>query len=84
MQEVDKILYQLGYYDSDDNKKAEVQGYIDEAVEYMKSCGVSDEKIKTQRAFAVKSIWADYRDKGENESIIRKEGMIVQLICNLR
>ena len=35
MNEVDKILYKLGYYDSDPHKKAEVQGYIDEAVEFM-------------------------------------------------
>ena len=83
MEEVDKILYKLGYYDSDPNKKAEIQGYIDEAVEFMKDCGVPDDKIKTQRGYAIKSIWADCRDKGDDNNIVRKEGMIVALISQL-
>ena len=45
MSEVDKILYKLGYYDSDPHKKAEVQGYIDEAVEFMLESGVKPEKL---------------------------------------
>ena len=49
MNEVDKILYKLGYYDSDPHKKAEVQGYIDEAVEFMLDCGVKREKLTSQR-----------------------------------
>lgn len=84
MEEVDKILYKLGYYDSDPNKKAEIQGYIDEAVEFMKDCGVPDDKIKTQRGYTIKSIWADCRDKGDDNNIVRKEGMIVALISQLK
>ncbi|MBQ7978116.1 MAG: hypothetical protein IJ301_05995 [Clostridia bacterium] len=84
MQEVDKILYKLGYYDSDDNKKAEIQGYIDEATEFMQECGVPQDKLKSQRAYAIKSIWADCRDRGDDDKIVRKEGMIVALISQLK
>ncbi len=82
--EIDKILYRLGYYDGDPEKKADVQGYVDEAVEYMQSVGVPEDKLTTQRAFAVKSIWADYRDSGKNDEIIKKDGMVVALIANLK
>lgn len=84
MQEVDKILFKLGYLDSDPHKKQEVQGYIDEAAEFMLESGVSNERLTTQRAYAVKSIWADYRDKGDDEKLIKKDGMIVALISQLR
>ena len=84
MNEVDKILYKLGYYDSDPHKKAEVQGYIDEAVEFMLDCGVQREKLTSQRAYAIKSIWADARDKGEVDDVIKKDGMVVALISQLR
>lgn len=84
MSEVDKILYKLGYYDSDPHKKAEVQGYIDEAVEFMLESGVKLEKLTTQRAYAIKSIWADARDKGEINDIVKCDGMVVALISQLR
>lgn len=84
MQEVDKILFKLGYLDSDPHKKQEVQGYIDEAAEFMLESGVQNERLTTQRAYAVKSIWADYRDKGDDEKLIKKDGMIVALISQLR
>lgn len=84
MQEVDKILFKLGYLDSDPHKKQEVQGYIDEAEEFMLESGVPNERLTTQRAYAVKSIWADYRDKGDDEKLIKKDGMIVALISQLR
>lgn len=84
MQEVDKILFKLGYLDSDPHKKQEVQGYIDEAAEFMLESGVPPEKLTTQRAYAVKSIWADYRDKGDDEKLIKKDGMLVALISQLR
>lgn len=84
MQEVDKILYKLGYYDSDELKKQEVQGYIDEAIEFMRESGVPDAKLTTQRAYAIKSIWADCRDRGDDNNIVRKEGMIVALISQLK
>ena len=84
MQEVDKILFKLGYLDSDPHKKQEVQGYIDEAAEFMLESGVPNERLTTQRAYAVKSMWADYRDKGDDEKLIKKDGMIVALISQLR
>lgn len=84
MQEVDKILFKLGYLDSDPHKKQEVKGYIDEAAEFMLESGVPNERLTTQRAYAVKSIWADYRDKGDDEKLIKKDGMIVALISQLR
>ena len=84
MSEVDKILYKLGYYDSDPHKKAEVQGYIDEAVEFMLESGVKPEKLTTQRAYAIKSIRADARDKGEINDIVKCDGMVVALISQLR
>ena len=84
MQEIDKILFKLGYLDSDPHKKQEVQGYIDEAAEFMLESGVPNERLTTQRAYAVKSIWADYRDKGDDEKLIKKDGMIVALISQLR
>lgn len=84
MQEVDKILYKLGYYDSDEHKRAEVQGYIDEAVEFMRDSGVPKDKLNTQRAYAIKSIWADARDKGNDDHLVKKDGMIVALLSQLK
>lgn len=50
----------------------------------MLESGVPNERLTTQRAYAVKSIWADYRDKGDDEKLIKKDGMIVALISQLR
>lgn len=82
--EVDKILYKLGYFADDPQKKQEVQGYIDEAVEFMTAAGVPTEKLNTQTAYAIKSIWADARDKGDDEKLVKKDGMLVALISQLR
>jgi hypothetical protein len=84
MDEIDKILYALGYYDSDPLKRAIVGGYIAEAEEYMTEAGVPADKLKTQRAFAIKNIWADARDKNELETAIKKDGMIAHLVSQLR
>ena len=84
MSEVEKILYKLGYGISDPHKAQEIQGYIDEAEEFMKSQGIDESKIKTSTAYVIKSIWATYRDQGEDEAILKKEGMIVHLIFDLR
>ncbi len=84
MKEVDKILYKLGYYGSDEHKRAEVQGYIEEATEFMLECGVPNDKLTTQRAYAIKSIWADARDKGNDDLIVKKDGMIVALLSQLK
>jgi hypothetical protein len=82
--DVDKILYKLGYYDADPHKKQEVEGYIAEAVEFMTASGVPAAKQTTQTAYAVKSIWADARDKGDDNAIVKKDGMIVSLISQMR
>lgn len=84
MKEVEKILYKLGYYDSDPQKVAEVQGYIDEAVEFMLESGVPQAKLSSQRAYAIKSIWADARDHGNDDILVKKDGMIVALLSQLR
>ncbi len=81
---IDKVCYQLGYYDADANKKEVIQGFIEEAEEFMKEAGVPNEKLNLQRANAIKSLWADARDKGEAETLIKKESMIVHLIAQLR
>lgn len=84
MQEVDKISYKLGYYGDDPLKKGEIQGYIDEAVEFMRESGVPEEKLTSQRAYVVKTIWADCRDKGNDDQIVKKDGMVIALISQLR
>lgn len=84
MTEGEKILYKLGYYDSDPNKKAEIQDYIKEADEFMLGSGVPREKLTTQRAHVIRSIWADGRDRGDENNIIRKDGMIVALLSQLK
>lgn len=84
MTEGDKILYKLGYYDSDPHKKAEIQGYIQEAEEFMIGCGVPRAMLTTQRAHAIKSIWADRRDSGNDDNIIKKDGMVVALLSQLK
>ena len=42
------------------------------------------DKLNTQRAYAIKSIWADARDKGNDDQIVRKDGMIVALVSQLK
>lgn len=84
MDEVDKILFKLGYYDSDPNKKAEIQGYVNEAEEFMLDAGVPADKLTSQRAYAIKSIWADYRDKGDDNNIVKKDGMVMCLLSQLK
>ena len=69
MTEVDQILYSLGYYDSDPQKQSIVQGYIDEATEFMRESGVPDDKLTSRRAYSVKAIWADYRDRSEERRV---------------
>lgn len=84
MDEADKILYELGYYDSDVNKKAQIQGYIDEAIEFMKGAGVPENKHSSRLAFTIKTIWAEGRDSGNPENIIVKDGMVVHLLSQLK
>ena len=84
MEEVDKILYKLGYYDADLLKKQEVQDYIDESVEFMKSAGVPEKQLTSSTAYVVKTIWADARDTGKEDALVKKDGMIVALISQMR
>ena len=84
MKEVDRILYKMGYFDSDPHKRAEIQGYLEEAEEFMKGCGVTDEALTSRRAYVIKSIWADARDRGNDDAIVKADGMVVSLISQLR
>lgn len=84
MQEVDKILYKMGYFDADSYKKQEVQDSIDAAVEFMIESGVPAEQITSKRAYSVKAIFADAIDKGMPDEIVKKDGMIIALIAQMR
>lgn len=84
MTEVEKILYALGYFDSDAPKKEQILGYITEATEFMTEAGVPSSLLTSQRAFAIKSLWSDARDKGEASALVQKDGMIVHLISQMR
>jgi hypothetical protein len=84
MDEIDKILYSMGYFDSDPHKRAQVKGYVSEAEEFMSGAGVPAEKMTTQSAYAIKSLWADARDKGEADDLIKQDGLIVHLISQMR
>jgi hypothetical protein len=84
MDEAERILHDLGYFDSDPAKKQQIQGYIDEAKEYMLEAGVPQDKLDSQRAYAVKCLWANGRDKGDENSIITGDGMLTNLIVQMR
>ena len=84
MQEIDKILYEMGYLDSDPLKREIVQTYVDEAIEFMRASGVPEDVINSQNAHSVKSLWATYRDEKNPAEIVSKNGMIAHLICSLR
>lgn len=84
MQEVDKILYKMGYFDADPHKKQEVQDSIDAAVEFMRESGVPAERLTSKRAYSVKALYADAIDKGQPDDIIKKDGMVVALIAQMR
>lgn len=85
MQEIDKILYKMGYFDADPQKKQSVQDSIDAAVEFMTESGVPLEKLECARAYSVKALWADGIDKGiPVDDLIKPDGMIVALIAQMR
>lgn len=84
MQEAEKILYELGYFQSDPNKVELAKGWIEEANEFMQSCGVPTEMLIGARAYAVKFLWADARDKGETEKMLSASNVLVQLIVQMR
>lgn len=84
MQEVDKILYRMGYFNADPHKKQEVQDSIDAAVEFMRESGVPADKLTSKRAYSVKALYVDAIDKGQPDEIVKKDGMIVALIVQMR
>lgn len=84
MQEVDRILYRMGYFNADSHKKQEVQDSIDAATEFMRESGVPADKLTSKRAYSVKALYADAIDKGQPDEIVKKEGMIVALIAQMR
>lgn len=84
MQEIDNILYKLGYYDADPQLKETVKGYIKVAEEFMLESGVPKERLSTQRAYAIKALFADAFDKNTPDDVIKKDGMVVALIAQLR
>lgn len=85
MQEIDKILYKMGYFDADPQKKQSVRDSIDAAVEFMTESGVPSEKLGCARAYSVKALWADGIDKGiPVDDLIKPDGMIVALIAQMR
>lgn len=84
MQEIDNILYKLGYYDADPQLKETVKGHIKVAEEFMLESGVPKERLSTQRAYAIKALFADAFDKNTPDDVIKKDGMVVALIAQLR
>lgn len=84
MKEIDKILHNLGYLDCDPHKRAEIQQHIEAAEQFMRDAGVPDENLTAPTAVTVKSIWADYCDKGEYEKLIRKDSILTALISQLK
>ena len=74
----------MGYYDADPQLKQTVQGYIKTAEEFMLDSGVPQERLSTQRARAVKALFADAFDKGTPDDVIKKDGMVVEIIVQLR
>lgn len=84
MEEIDKILYKMGYYDADPQKKQEVQDSVDAAVEFMLESGVPKEKINCSRAYSVKALFADAFDKGVPDEAIKEDGIVVALIAQMK
>lgn len=84
MQEVDKILYSLGYYNDDPLKKKEIQSYMNEANEFMTSSGVQKKEITSTLAGTIRHIWVDARDKGETIDLTGKDKMILNILSQLK
>ena len=82
--DIDNILYKMGYYDADPQLKETVKGYIKVAEEFMLDSGVPQDRLGTQRAYAIKALFADAFDKGTPDDVIKKDGMVVALIAQLR
>lgn len=82
--DVDRVMRDLGYLASDPVKREEVAGYMQEAEEFMLAAGVPKNKITKKTAYTIKSLWADAREKKEPIDLVGKDKMIVFLISQLR
>ena len=83
MNELEKIMFRMGYLTNDPLKKTEIDGYIKEAEFYMLTSGIPYELLSSPTAYAVKSVWADKRDKGA-DNLIAQDSLIVHLVAQLR
>jgi hypothetical protein len=84
VKESERILNKLGYIGCDPIKISEIEGYISEAIEFMTAAGVRPEKMSSQSAYVIKSLWAENRDKGTEDVLVKADGMIVNLIAQMR
>lgn len=84
MQEVDKILYSLGYYNDDHLKKEEIEDFMEEANQFMIDSGVPKKEIVSTSAKTVRRLWVDARDKGLTIDLTGKDKMILSLISQLK
>ena len=50
----------------------------------MVESGVPRDRLGTQRAYAVKALFADAFDKNVPDTVIKNDGMVVALIAQLR
>ena len=66
MDELSRIMFRMGYLTDSPLKKEEIKGYIEEAEYYMLTSGIPLELLSSPSAYAVKSVWADKRDKHDN------------------
>lgn len=82
--DVDRVMRDLGYLASDPIKREEVAGYMQEAEEFMLQAGVPKNKLTKKTAYTVKSLWADAREKKDPIDLVNKDKMIVFLISQLK
>jgi hypothetical protein len=83
MDELSRIMFRMGYLTDSPLKKEEIKGYIEEAEYYMLTSGIPLELLSSPSAYAVKSVWADKRDKGA-DNLIAQDSLITHLIAQLR
>ncbi len=84
MEEADRILFTLGYYADDKNKKTQIQSYIDEANEFMLNAGVEKSKIVSASAASIRTMWAEARDREIEIDLTGRHKIILSIIEQLR
>lgn len=84
MEEVDRILYSLGYYNDDPLKKEQIEDFIEEANQFMLDSGVPQKELISTSAKTVRRLWVDARDKGLALDLPGKDKMILSLISQLK